>query len=65
MRAVWLLLALAGCTAPPQMGLHLDAASGRVSPSIATTLGGVTVGASGAGATVGTRLGPVGLSAGL
>lgn len=64
MRALFLALALAGCAQAPQMGLHLDAASGKVSPSIATTIGAVTVGASGAGGSVGTKLGPVGLSAG-
>jgi hypothetical protein len=63
-RRFLLLLVLAGGCSTPQMGLHLDTATGHVRPSLATTLGPVTVGASGAGGTVGTRLGPVGLSAG-
>lgn len=61
-----LLLALAGCAAPgnPQMGVHVDTVSGRVSPSLATTLGGVTIAGSGSGGAVGTRIGGIGLSAG-
>ncbi len=64
-RALVLLLLVAGCTQPgePNLGLHL-ANNGKVYPSAAADLGGVWVGGTRGGGAVGTRLGPVNVSAG-
>lgn len=60
-----LLLAACGPQQPqPQVGVHVNTATGHVSPSVATTIGGVSIGATRGGGIVGTRLGGIGLSAG-
>lgn len=59
-----LIALLAGCATQPQMGVHVNTVSGRVSPSVSTNLGGLAISANGSGGTVGTRFGPIGLSAG-
>ena len=57
------LLGLAACAADPRMGIHVDA-TGQVHPSVATTLGGVRIGANGTGGHVGTSVGPIDLGLG-
>ena len=63
--ALPLLGLLAACTAQqPQMGVHVNTVSGQVSPSVSTSVGGLAISANGSGGAIGTRLGPIGLSAG-
>lgn len=65
MRAAALFLLLAACAPQrPQMGVHVNTVSGQVSPSVSTAVGGLAISANGSGGSVGTRLGPIGLSAG-
>ncbi|MCB5408801.1 hypothetical protein [Pseudogemmobacter faecipullorum] len=63
-----LLLCLAACAQPqqvvdPTIGMHIGS-DGRVYPSVAGSAGGVTLGAGSGGGFVGTRFGPLRLSAG-
>ena len=47
----------------PTLGVHVSS-DGRVHPSVAGNVGGVTLGATPGGGYVGTRFGPIRLSAG-
>lgn len=57
------LIGLAGCAAEPRMGIYVDPA-GQVHPSVATTVGGLRIGANGTGGHVGTSVGPIDLRLG-
>lgn len=62
-----LILGLLMACAPEnhtRVNTHVDVSSGRVTPAVATSVGGVRVGASPYGAAIGTYIGPVGVSAG-
>ena len=62
-----LLCSLAACAprqvVDPTLGMHIGR-DGKVYPSVSGTTGGVTLGAGAGGGYVGTRFGPVRLSAG-
>ena len=61
-RALLIALLLAACApAQPHLGVRATPAGVAVTPSVATTMGGVRIGASPHGAHLGTRIGGVGL----
>jgi len=57
------LLCLAACATEPRMGIYVDP-TGQVHPSVATTVGGLRIGANGSGGHVGTSVGPIDLGVG-
>ena len=65
-RALLIGLLLAACApAQPHLGVRATPSGVAVTPSVATTLGDVRIGATPQGAHLGTRIGPLGLGVGL